>query len=260
MSEKQLVRLFKSWSGEDAMSVAALPWSGSDRRYFRITGATKRAIGVFNADLKENEAFLSFTATFHELGLPVPTVYAADTHSGNYLLSDLGDQTLFSFLTEKRLGSEEFPSEATEIYKSVLKQLPGFQVKAAGRIDYSKCYPRPAFDRQSMMWDLNYFKYYFLKLAKIPFDEQLLEEDFNRFADFLLEAESNFFLYRDFQSRNVMVVDGSPWFIDYQGGRRGALQYDVASLLTDAKADIPMPVRTGTSPLLPGLPGGGIPG
>jgi len=170
-------------------------------------------------------------------------VYAEDRAHGIYLLQDLGNETLFSFLTEKRQSREEFPSEATEIYKSVLRKLPGFQVKAAGKIDYSKCYPRPAFDRQSMMWDLNYFKYYFLKLAKIPFDEQLLEEDFIRFTDFLLEAESRFFLYRDFQSRNVMVVDGKPWFIDYQGGRRGALQYDVASLLTDAKADIPMAVR-----------------
>jgi hypothetical protein len=137
-----------------------------------------------------------------------------------------------------------FPQEIMEIYKKSIAWLPAFQIKASKVLDYSFCYPRAAFDRQSMMWDLNYFKYYFLKLAKIPFDEQALEDDFNSLCDLLLKADGGFFLYRDFQSRNIMVVNGEPWFIDYQGGRKGALQYDVASLLTDGKADIPMSVRT----------------
>ncbi|MFH2094182.1 MAG: RNase adapter RapZ, partial [Bacteroidota bacterium] len=180
---------------------------------------------------------------FHELGLNVPEVYADDPANHIYLIQDLGDETLFSFLSRLR-GNDCFPDEAVEMYKKAIRQLPKFQVIASAGLDYSVCYPRRSFDRQSMIWDLSYFKYYFLKLARIPFDEQLLEDDFQRFVNFLLEADCNYYLYRDFQSRNIMICDGEPYFIDYQGGRQGALQYDVASLLFDAKADIPNDVRS----------------
>jgi aminoglycoside/choline kinase family phosphotransferase len=159
-----------------------------------------------------------------------------------YLLEDLGDITLFDFLSTIR-EKEGFSENIISEYRKVLKVLPKIQILAGKDLDYSVCYPRAAFDKQSMMWDLNYFKYYFLKLAKIQFDEQALEDDYQAFCNFLLSAESDFFLYRDFQSRNVMLKNGEVYFIDYQGGRRGALQYDLASLLYDGKADIPQIIR-----------------
>jgi aminoglycoside/choline kinase family phosphotransferase len=154
----------------------------------------------------------------------------------------LGDTTLFDYLSKTR-ESEGFSENIISEYRKVLQVLPKIQIIAGKDLDYSVCYPREAFDKQSMMWDLNYFKYYFLKLAKVPFDEQELEDDFQAFSNYLLSAPSGFFMYRDFQSRNIMLKDGGVYFIDYQGGRRGALQYDLASLLYDGKADIPQDAR-----------------
>jgi aminoglycoside/choline kinase family phosphotransferase len=240
--KENLTKLFEKWAGETPTEFYPLPPSGSERQYFRIKSKSKNAIGVFNPDKKENKAFLSFSEHFAAKGLSVPRIYARDLRKNIYLEEDLGDTTLFAFLTALRKNGE-FPSEAFDIYKKVLEELPRFQIEAAKDLDFSVCYPRKRFDRQSMMWDLNYFKYYFLKLAKIPFEEQGLEKDFKKFTDFLLSADRNYFLYRDFQSRNVMLLNNKPYFIDYQGGRKGALQYDVASLLYDAKADIPQPIR-----------------
>ncbi|MFT3739197.1 MAG: RNase adapter RapZ [Breznakibacter sp.] len=238
-----LIGLFESWANEEARSFVALPPSGSYREYYRISGREKSALGVYNTDDKENVAFVEFTKSFGNQGLPVPAVYAFEPGHHLYLLQDLGDTTLFAFLQGIRKDNV-FPDELLAFYKKTLDKLVLFQTKGRHCIDFSYCYPRGAFDRQSMLWDLHYFKYYFLKLARIPFDEQLLEDDFNRFIGFLSEAGHDYFLYRDFQSRNVMVVNDEPWFIDYQGGRKGALQYDVASLLYDAKAGIPEDIRT----------------
>jgi aminoglycoside/choline kinase family phosphotransferase len=198
---------------------------------------------VYNEDRKENDAFLSFSSIFRKHRLPVPEVYATDPSGQIYLLSDLGNMTLFNFLSGIRRNDQDFPEDVIRIYKKAIGFLPVFQVVAGKELDYSKSYPRQVFDRQSMMWDLNYFKYYFLKLAKVPFDEQKLEDDFHTLVNFLLEAGADHFMYRDFQSRNIMLVDGEPRFIDYQGGRKGPLQYDIASLLYDAKAAVPEPVR-----------------
>jgi len=199
-------------------------------------------MGVYNADERENKAFLSFSRHFFQQGLPVPEILFENLENNIYLIEDLGDETLLSFLTKTRKNSE-FPDSAMAVYKAVIDKLPEFQIQGGKGLDYSACYPRAAFDQQSMMWDLNYFKYYFLKLAKIPFDEQHLEDDFQTFTDFLLEADRDYFLYRDFQSRNIMIKNGQPYFIDYQGGRKGALQYDLASLLYEAKTDIPQQAR-----------------
>jgi aminoglycoside/choline kinase family phosphotransferase len=215
---------------------------GSGRAIVRLTGGGFSAIGVKYSVREENTAFLEFSRHFRRHGLPVPEIYAEDLSQGAYLEEDLGDTTLFEFLGAHRAG-DAIAAEAKEAYRKVVAVLPRFQVEAGRDLNYKVCYPRASFDRQSIAWDLNYFKYYFLRLAGIPFNEQALENDFARLTKFLLGANHEYFLYRDFQSRNVMLRDGQPFFLDYQGGRKGALQYDIASLLFDGKADLPPELR-----------------
>ncbi|WP_282016670.1 RapZ C-terminal domain-containing protein [Marinifilum flexuosum] len=241
-TKNALIRLFEKWAGDKVVETELLPQSGSYREYIRIIGEKRTVLGAFNADLKENHAFISFSKHFLSKNLPVPEIYHQDDENGLYLLQDLGKTTLFDYILHLRVG-EGFATDLVLIYKKIISQLVRFQVEGGEGLDFSACYPRDSFDKQSMIWDLHYFKYYFLKLAKIPFDEQLLENDFQKFSDYLLDAPREYFLYRDFQSRNIMLVNGEPWFIDYQGGRKGALQYDLASLLYDAKADLPQEVR-----------------
>ncbi len=240
--KNEIIQLFEHHFNEPVEAFEMLPPSGSYREYCRLKSKNRSVIGAFNADIKENTAFLSFSNHFRKKDLPVPEIYTVSSDLTKYLLEDLGNTTLFDFLTQTR-ETEGFSKNIIAEYKKVLQVLPKLQVLAGKDLDYSVCYPRAAFDSQSMMWDLNYFKYYFLKLAQISFDEQALEDDFQVFSDYLLSAESDFFLYRDFQSRNVMLKNDAVYFIDYQGGRRGALQYDLASLLYDGKADIPQAVR-----------------
>jgi aminoglycoside/choline kinase family phosphotransferase len=216
--------------------------SGSGRNIIRLTSGKTSAIGILYGVREENAAFIAFSRHFRRHGLPVPEIYAEDLSQGAYLEEDLGDTTLFEFLSKNRVG-EQIAPEVIEAYRKVVSVLPRFQVEAGRDLNYKDCYPRGSFDRQSISWDLNYFKYYFLRLAAIPFNEQDLEDDFGRLTDFLLTAPSDYFLYRDFQSRNVMLRGGKPYFVDYQGGRKGALQYDIASLLYDAKADLPPELR-----------------
>jgi aminoglycoside/choline kinase family phosphotransferase len=206
------------------------------------SGEKLSAIGILYNVREENAAFLEFSRHFRRHGLPVPEIYAEDLDRGAYLEQDLGDTTLFEYVTKHREGSNINP-EAVDAYRKVIATLPRFQVEAGRDLNYKVCYPRESFDRQSITWDLNYFKYYFLRLAGIPFNEQAVEDDFSRLTDFLLSADRDYFIYRDFQSRNIMLCGAQPFFLDYQGGRKGALQYDVASLLYDAKADLPPELR-----------------
>jgi len=247
MKKKEIKRLlseqFESWCGEKPNTITALPQSGSDRQYFRLQNKNRQAIGVFNEDFKENLAFITFSKHFLAKNINVPEILAQNLKKHVYLQSDLGDSNLFSKLLESRKQGAHFTETSVNLYKKALRQLVDLQIKGGENLDFSVCYPRAAFDEQSMMWDLNYFKYNFLKLAKIPFDEQLLEHDFQLLSHFLLKAKQDYFLYRDFQSRNIMVQDEKVYFIDYQGGRKGALHYDLASFLYDAKADIPTEIR-----------------
>src|ERR1700684_1681391 len=215
---------------------------GSGRRIIRLTGGDTSAIGILYDVREENAAFLEFSRHFRRHGLPVPEIYGEDLDHGAYLEEDLGDTSLFEFLSKHRSGDRIDPA-VIEAYRKVIATLPRFQVEAGRDLNYKVCYPRGSFDRQSISWDLNYFKYYFLRLAGIPFSEQALEDDFRSLTKFLLSAGRDYFLYRDFQSRNIMLREGQPFFLDYQGGRKGALQYDVASLLYDAKADLPPELR-----------------
>ena len=219
---------------------------GSGRKIVRLSSEKLSAIGILYAVREENVAFLEFSRHFRRRGLPVPEIYAEDLSQGAYLEEDLGSATLFEFLSDHRNGATIAP-EAIAAYRKVVAVLPRFQVEAGRDLNYKVCYPRASFDRQSIAWDLNYFKYYFLRLAGIPFNEQALERDFSRLTKLLLSASRDYFLYRDFQSRNIMLRkilnEDQPFFLDYQGGRKGALQYDIASLLYDAKADLPPELR-----------------
>jgi aminoglycoside/choline kinase family phosphotransferase len=215
---------------------------GSGRKIIRLSNEKATAIGILYGVREENVAFLEFSKHFRRHGLPVPQIYAEDLAHGAYLQEDLGDTTLYEFLSKHRTGTDIAP-EVVEAYRRVVAVLPRFQIEAGLDLNYKVCYPISSFDRQSIAWDLNYFKYYFLRLAGISFNEQALEDDFSRLTDFLLAAPRDYFLYRDFQSRNIMLRNGDPFFVDYQGGRQGALQYDIASLLYDAKADLPPELR-----------------
>jgi aminoglycoside/choline kinase family phosphotransferase len=239
-----LKRLFEQHFGAPAQRVQPLQGQlgGSGRKIVRLANQTLSALGVVYNVLEENVAFIEFSKHFRRHGLPVPEIYAEDLDEGAYLEQDLGDVTLFDFLSKNRVG-DSVAAEVVETYRRVVELLPRFQIEAGRDLNYRVCYPRDSFDRQSIAWDLNYFKYYFLRLAGIPFNEQSLEDDFGRLTEFLLSAPRDYFLYRDFQSRNIMLQGGQPFFLDYQGGRRGALQYDIASLLYDAKADLPPNLR-----------------
>lgn len=239
---KDLSNLFSQTFSKHPSDVLDLRADGSNRKLLRIKCGDFSVVGVYGPDRLENNAFVGFSRHFKSLKLPVPEIYAYDESNKVYLETDLGDTTLFDALSLSRKDDIITP-DIVELYKKSLFNLAKFQVEGVKNFNFKLCYPRAAFDRQSIMWDLNYFKYYFVKLGSIAFNEQKLEDDYTALCDLLVQARSDFFLYRDFQSRNIMVRDGDVFFIDYQGGRRGALQYDVASLLFDAKANLSPELR-----------------
>ncbi|HMQ60963.1 MAG TPA: phosphotransferase enzyme family protein, partial [Flavilitoribacter sp.] len=191
--ERDLTDLFEQWTGQPPTLVLPLAPSGSARIYYRLQGHEQSAIGAYNPDRKENQAFLSFSRHFMSKGLPVPEIYAEDLDKGVYLQEDLGFTTLYSYLLQK---GDYFPDYLINIYKKVVEKLAHLQIEGGKGLDYEACYPRKSFDKQSMLWDFNTFKYYFLKLARIPFDEQALEDDIHRFSDYLLRTDTNFFMFR----------------------------------------------------------------
>ena len=238
-----LRQLAEKYYQSPCVKMEKIPQSGSVRIYCRLLFDGKPSLmGVYNEDVAENRAFFAYTRFFEKKGVNVPQLFDIHENEQYYLLSDLGDETLYSFLLQHRDGQTLAP-EVIEYYQKVIRQLPLIQMTGKQGLDFSIAYPRHAFDRQSMQWDLNYFKYYFVKLSKITFDEQKLEDDFQTLMDDLLQCDSDFFLYRDFQSRNIMIHNEEVYFIDYQGGRKGSYFYDIASLLFDGKADLPFDLR-----------------
>ncbi len=229
--------------GETPKDILPIAESGSARKYFRIITGDKSLIGTYSSNIEENEAFLAFSKHFHDLGLNVPEVFAVNKERTCYLQSDFGDDNLFAHV-QKALMAGSFGENNISLYKKALSHLVKLQVLGHQGLDYKKAYPTERFDRQAIIDDLNYFKYYFVKPhEEIDFNETRLGKDFEAFADFVSQAPCDFFMYRDFQSRNIMVNDGELYFIDFQGGRKGPLNYDVVSLLYQVKAQIPQATR-----------------
>ena len=237
-----LIKLFCQWAGKDSAEIKKLPGAGSNRQFYRIIRDDLSAIGVVGEIDRENEAFIYLDKHFENKGLSVPAVLAHDLKKGIYLLRDLGDSSLFSMVLS-RPDPLKITKPLDRLYRQVMTDLVRFQMEGHQGLDYIRCFPVPSFNRQAMQWDLNYFKYYALKTLNIPFDEYALEKDFGHLMDFLEEANADFFMYRDFQTRNIFIQNGKPWYIDFQGGRRGPLQYDVVSLLFQARADLPEAFR-----------------
>lgn len=231
----EIESLFSRFTGENAVSVIELPSSGSNRRYFRVTGDTVRMIAVKGTCRDENVAFWELARHFRDKGLPVPKVCAHTDDFMYYLQEDLGDDILFNRLSEGREKGEYSASEKELLIKTV-RALPALQFEGAKGLDWSACFPQPEFDERMISFDQNYFKYCFLKATGLDFSEILLDEDFRRMSDVLMSSMTDTFLYRDFQSRNVMLVGDEPYFIDFQGGRKGPVYYDVASFIWQAKA------------------------
>src|SRR5574344_701146 len=238
---EELKKLYQTYVGSEADTVTELPSSGSNRRYFRLSGV-QSIIGVCGTSIDENKAFIYMAKHFRQSGLPVPEVYCNSEDFTYYLQEDLGDILLFNTI-EKRRKTSVFSEEEKELLRKTIRLLPSMQFDDADGFDFSVCYPQPEFNQRSIMWDLNYFKYCFLKATGLDFQEDRLEDDFQKMSDVLMRSLSATFMYRDFQSRNVMIKDGEPYFIDFQGGRKGPFYYDVASFLWQAKARYPESLR-----------------
>jgi len=236
--ENKLSKLFDTWYGSTPEDIQKLPHSGSSRTYYRLQKGNISAIGVYNNHLKENIAFIDFTKQFIQTRINVPKVYAEQLDDHIYLIQDLGDTQLLSWLISQKVD-ENFPDTALEIYKKVIQGLIQMQITTGRNFDYSKCYQFDTFNAESIIFDLNYFKTKYVDTLEINCDRDKIKKDFDLFSKYLLNAENSYFMFRDFQARNIILVEDQPYFIDYQGGRKGPLQYDLVSLLFQAKAQIP---------------------
>ena len=232
---KKLQQLFRQYTGHEANSCQQLTADGSPRRYYRLSAKEVSLIGAVGTSAEENEAFVSIARQMRSQGLPAPEVYALSDDRMRYLQEDLGDTSLFGLLMASQARGN-YDERDMELLRSVMRLLPDVQWKTAEDFDFNQCHPSPELNRRGIQWDLHYFKYCFLKATRMEFDEERLEDDFDHLATVLLKGSDQVFMYRDFQSRNVMIKDGKPWLIDFQGGRRGPAEYDLVSFLWQARA------------------------
>jgi aminoglycoside/choline kinase family phosphotransferase len=232
--QEQIEVLFKEFNTATIKSIDKLPQSGGDRIYFRISTKTNESfIATYSNNLKENETFLYFTNHFKNAGAPVPTVFAENNEKNIYIQEDFGSICLLD-----KLETDGATEDVKNLYKKTLKSLAQLQIIGDKNLDYNKCITSKEFGKQAILSDFLYFKYYFLDTLKIPYDKEKLGDDLDALSTYLNHTDYKYFLFRDFQSRNVMIKNDEPFFIDYQGGMHGALQYDVASMLWQAKADL----------------------
>ena len=233
---KQIEELFEKYTGSKPLKVEELPSSGSNRRYFRITGADGTLIGAKGEDKNENIAFWEIDRHFDAQGINVPKVLCHSDDFMYYLQEDLGDDNLFVLIKNGRENKGNYSKEEKALIIKAVQALPKIQFEGGKGLDYSICFPQPEFDERMISFDQNYFKYCFLKATGLGFSEIELDKDFRTMSDVLMRSMSDTFLYRDFQARNVMFKGGEPYFIDFQGGRKGPIYYDVASFMWQAKA------------------------
>jgi aminoglycoside/choline kinase family phosphotransferase len=239
----ELENLFKSLTGKHPESCVPLPESGSARKYYRLKAGDIQYIGTYNPIKAENIAFFSFSDHFSAIGLPVPKVLKINHNEDCYLQTDFGDTSLFHYVQQSHSEST-IPEKIIGYYEDAISYLVDFQISGHKGLNYQLAYPVESFNEKAILDDLYYFKYYFLKLhPQIVFDDAKLDEDFSVLTGFIRQAPSDYFMYRDFQSRNIIIHNDRPYFIDFQGGRRGPLQYDVASLLFQVKAQLPTEMR-----------------
>lgn len=232
---ENIKNLFSSFSKSEIKAIDKLPQSGSERHYYRIHTSDKSYIATYGSNLKENESFIYFSNHFKQTGQAIPEIFCINAEKNIYIQEDFGNVSLLDKLEEKG-----FTDEVYDLYKQSLHQLANLQVKGHEGLDYSKCLTNASFGKQAIMADLLYFKYYFLDALRRPYDKQKLIDDFEALSNYLSHSEYQFFMFRDFQSRNIMVDrNNAVHFIDYQGGMQGAPQYDVASLLWQARANLP---------------------
>ena len=251
---QKLLELYRQWKGAEPANVSQIPGGGSNRTYFRLTDSDGQSVvGVIGTSRDEDHAFIYLTEHFNRRKLPVPKVLAASDDELRYLQTDLGSLSLFDAVRGGREAGGRYTLKEQELLRRTIRELPNIQIRGARELDFSNCYPQAEFNVDSVLFDLNYFKYCFLKATEIDFHELKLEADFRLFAKDLTAEAADAFLYRDFQARNVMLVpvrqkesgevSYQPHFIDYQGGRKGPYYYDLASFLWQASAKYPHKLR-----------------
>ena len=242
---EKLISLYKEWYGSAPATTERIAGAGSNREYYRLSDADgESVIGVVGTSRDENHAFVYLSEHFEKRKLPVPHVIAVSEDGLRYLQTDLGSVSLFNAIRGGREACGRYNLEEQELLRRTIRQLPNIQIRGARGLDWQNCYPQPEFDDDSVLFDLNYFKYCFLKPSELDFHELKLEANFRLFAKDLTSEPTDSFLYRDFQARNVMLdADGNPFFIDFQGGRKGPFYYDLASFLWQASARYPNKLR-----------------